>query len=294
MTFDEAVQALAGEETDPIDVLERMLGEWETYSPSAQGLLSRYAQGHDLAEVTPKALYFLIPALAEKGDTASFASLCSLAWESDRLLSALGDDDGALTYGPALISTFGGDVAPLLSLLDHPTADDAARGDAVLVLANLTIRGLVSERLIYDFLANYPSRVTAGPESLVWGSFAVAVATLGFSGLSQAVRTLFDLGRIPRDWLTLDDFWAELRYTQQNGRSLDGEMWVRFDPITDAVAHLCMLADDMDDGAQPNAGRESSVDLLQPVRNPLRALGRNDPCPCGSGRKFKKCCLVTG
>ncbi|NLF16454.1 MAG: hypothetical protein GX595_04250 [Lentisphaerae bacterium] len=20
-------------------------------------------------------------------------------------------------------------------------------------------------------------------------------------------------------------------------------------------------------------------------------VGRNDPCPCGSGRKYKKCCL---
>ena len=23
---------------------------------------------------------------------------------------------------------------------------------------------------------------------------------------------------------------------------------------------------------------------------PSHAVGRNDPCPCGSGRKFKKCC----
>ncbi|HRD91345.1 MAG TPA: SEC-C metal-binding domain-containing protein, partial [Accumulibacter sp.] len=22
-------------------------------------------------------------------------------------------------------------------------------------------------------------------------------------------------------------------------------------------------------------------------------VGRNDPCPCGSGRKFKKCCGAT-
>ncbi|MGA2089400.1 MAG: SEC-C metal-binding domain-containing protein [Stellaceae bacterium] len=22
-------------------------------------------------------------------------------------------------------------------------------------------------------------------------------------------------------------------------------------------------------------------------------LGRNDPCPCGSGRRFKKCCIAT-
>ena len=27
-----------------------------------------------------------------------------------------------------------------------------------------------------------------------------------------------------------------------------------------------------------------------PVRHPAK-VGRNDPCPCGSGRKFKKCCL---
>ena len=23
-------------------------------------------------------------------------------------------------------------------------------------------------------------------------------------------------------------------------------------------------------------------------------VGRNDPCPCGSGKKFKKCCLGKG
>ncbi|WP_027351079.1 SEC-C metal-binding domain-containing protein [Halotalea alkalilenta] len=27
----------------------------------------------------------------------------------------------------------------------------------------------------------------------------------------------------------------------------------------------------------------------EPVRNALKDIGRNDPCPCGSGKKFKKC-----
>jgi len=27
-----------------------------------------------------------------------------------------------------------------------------------------------------------------------------------------------------------------------------------------------------------------------PVSPPIQKAGRNDPCPCGSGRKFKKCC----
>lgn len=33
---------------------------------------------------------------------------------------------------------------------------------------------------------------------------------------------------------------------------------------------------------------------LTPVTQPVRAapkIGRNDPCPCGSGKKFKQCCL---
>jgi len=25
------------------------------------------------------------------------------------------------------------------------------------------------------------------------------------------------------------------------------------------------------------------------VPNPFAGVGRNDPCPCGSGKKFKKC-----
>ncbi|MGI9178782.1 MAG: SEC-C metal-binding domain-containing protein [Pirellulales bacterium] len=28
----------------------------------------------------------------------------------------------------------------------------------------------------------------------------------------------------------------------------------------------------------------------EPIRNLGQKVGRNDPCPCGSGRKFKNCC----
>ncbi|MDO9341390.1 MAG: SEC-C metal-binding domain-containing protein [Bacteroidales bacterium] len=29
-----------------------------------------------------------------------------------------------------------------------------------------------------------------------------------------------------------------------------------------------------------------------PVENTEPIIGRNDPCPCGSGKKYKKCCLM--
>jgi hypothetical protein len=32
--------------------------------------------------------------------------------------------------------------------------------------------------------------------------------------------------------------------------------------------------------------------FVQPPRAASAKVGRNDPCPCGSGRKYKKCCLL--
>ena len=32
----------------------------------------------------------------------------------------------------------------------------------------------------------------------------------------------------------------------------------------------------------------------EPVRNTGKKIGRNDPCPCGSGKKYKACCLRSG
>ncbi len=28
---------------------------------------------------------------------------------------------------------------------------------------------------------------------------------------------------------------------------------------------------------------------IEPIRNRVEKVGRNDPCPCGSGKKYKKC-----
>jgi len=48
---------------------------------------------------------------------------------------------------------------------------------------------------------------------------------------------------------------------------------------------------EMADEADADASEPGAVFAADPVHNPLRHVGRNDPCPCGSGKKFKKCCL---
>jgi len=48
-------------------------------------------------------------------------------------------------------------------------------------------------------------------------------------------------------------------------------------------------------GIDPFAGIGEEADLedeepVQPIRRQAKKVGRNAPCPCGSGRKYKKCC----
>lgn len=48
------------------------------------------------------------------------------------------------------------------------------------------------------------------------------------------------------------------------------------------------------DGPASRRGRRKRAETPAPPPPPpaVRA-GRNDPCPCGSGKKFKRCCRAT-
>ena len=39
------------------------------------------------------------------------------------------------------------------------------------------------------------------------------------------------------------------------------------------------------------AANSIRANTVAPIKRTAPKVGRNDPCPCGSGKKFKKCCL---
>ncbi|MDZ4779023.1 MAG: SEC-C metal-binding domain-containing protein [Planctomycetia bacterium] len=43
-----------------------------------------------------------------------------------------------------------------------------------------------------------------------------------------------------------------------------------------------------------NAADAGEPAKSEPIRNRAQTVGRNDPCPCGSGKKFKNCCMHKG
>ena len=38
-------------------------------------------------------------------------------------------------------------------------------------------------------------------------------------------------------------------------------------------------------------GSQGPTRKIEPIRNRGERVGRNDPCPCGSGKKYKNCCM---
>jgi len=45
---------------------------------------------------------------------------------------------------------------------------------------------------------------------------------------------------------------------------------------------------------QFDAARETAwgnAPVMRPMNSVVGKVGRNDPCPCGSGKKYKRCCI---
>ena len=77
---------------------------------------------------------------------------------------------------------------------------------------------------------------------------------------------------------------------ERDADALDDRMMVLRDPETNPLMSLLMrtLTDD-----EPDDEFDDEPDDLFLDAPPARAapVGRNEPCPCGSGKKYKKCCL---
>jgi hypothetical protein len=65
------------------------------------------------------------------------------------------------------------------------------------------------------------------------------------------------------------------------------------DDLDDLGYDIVGVEDDYADWHSP-AFEEPASTIARPIRNETARVGRNDPCPCGSGKKYKKCCLKRG
>ncbi|NEU98252.1 SEC-C metal-binding domain-containing protein [Bradyrhizobium uaiense] len=114
---------------------------------------------------------------------------------------------------------------------------------------------------------------------------------LGLRELAPLVHRAIDEGRIPEWMARHDEFEQDLADAEQRPADIARFEEAHLGYIEDVVDALAWTEYDDAMGQFADEDFDAEWTPTEPVRNPLRHVGRNDPCPCGSGKKYKKCCL---
>jgi hypothetical protein len=246
-------------------------------------MLEAYTDGSDASDITEDALFFIIHLFGDRGEQRAYRTLCRLMLNEERLIAVLGDQACVETLKGVLIKCFDGDAGPLRTVIESTEAESITRGEAMLALAWLARDGQWPEQEFRDYLRGLLTTLQPRQEDFIWYSIIVVAAILGYRDFAADSSRLMKDGLVPEEWLTmaeLPDLLAAGDATGKNG--LIAEEVVPFDDVIGSLADWPWPDDDEDLEAAPP----------EPYINPLRHVGRNDPCPCGSGKKFKNCHLV--
>jgi hypothetical protein len=198
-----------------------------------------------------------------------------------------------------LACVFDGDEAPLRALIENPLAYEYARASAGLRTYPALIHfGHITLAAVENYFKDLFDHKLEREPSHVWNNLCSVSADLGFAALLPLIHQAFD------DDLC-DPFFDRFEHIEKRITSGGDPRWMRdCEPIDDVVATMETWACfDGSPSPRPSVAGSQYAELLSaprefpslpsvppPPQNP--SVGRNDPCLCGSGRKFKKCCGV--
>jgi uncharacterized protein len=298
MDVETAIRAFASAGHDlPREAMRWSLDHWDEAAPGLLGVLERFADGTDRSEAAVGAAFFILHLAAERRETRAFAPLCRLLRDPEALEEVLGDGV-TTTLKRILIGTYDGDLEALKGVIEAEEVDEYARAGALEVLAYLAATGRVAREEAEAYLLRLHDTLRPQHESFVWYGWTSAVALLGLEAMADVVRRAFGRGLIDPMVTNYDLFGKDLGRTLADPERMAGFRYDNIAPLEDAVGELSRWyafsdAAKRDRTRQRQAARE--VAALEPPQgpavNPYKHVGRNDPCPCGSGKKFKKCCL---
>ncbi len=190
-----------------------------------------------------------------------------------------------------MAGVFDGDPNPLYEVILDVEADEFVRSRMFDALVIVTLRGELPREEAARFLQSCYADLQPQDECYAWQGWQGAIAILGLSQFRPLVEQAFERGFIDPSWLELRHFAQDLQ------RAVDAESPRQYEPneyepFGDVIEELS--------GWAAFAPKREKARVYEdpwnpapwlPAVNPFRNVGRNDPCPCGSGKKFKKCCL---
>ncbi len=89
-------------------------------------------------------------------------------------------------------------------------------------------------------------------------------------------------------WISVGNYVTDLIFKmEQLDEGFVGSTWVE----SRAIKEEATPASEIEKQQQAAIAGTEADKKLEPIRNLGPRVGRNDPCPCGSGKKYKQCCM---
>ncbi|MGV7030330.1 DUF1186 domain-containing protein [Methylobacterium symbioticum] len=271
------IEALSGSLHLPKAALREALERPEVLAPETLRLLEKSASGADLEEAEASLMFWGLHVLAHARDGRALPPLLRLLRQDGDTVDAYLGDAVTTTLAKVVASLFDGDPAPIFALILDSTVDDPVRQALFSACITLCHTGRIPREALHALLVRFDEASAAVEEAPAWIGWEEAIAQLGFRDLAPRVEAARRDGRITDEFSDFAWFKETLRKAEARPDDLR-----RFDRWSYGT-----LDDPLDDLAWTAEGAG------EPQRNPYKDVGRNDPCPCGSGKKFKKCCLPT-
>jgi len=260
------------------------------------------------AEADDEALpLYALHLCAEMKTRAAFPRYLALCRLPSTLLGfVLGD---VLTEGmPQMLArTCHGRIGELKGLAEDRAADEFSRSSGMRALFNLHVEDAISRD---DLIGYCRGLLDGGLEpfpSNIWSVVACIAADLHAGELLPLIERAYANGWVEDMFQSLESIqetlaqsreaaWARAMQFHAGFRSTDLEMaayatnWDNgpIEPQSNTASLLDILRETPSLGSQ---GVPAPQLPLEPRVVAGSKVGRNEPCPCGSGKKFKKCCI---
>ncbi|WP_019904747.1 DUF1186 domain-containing protein [Methylobacterium sp. 77] len=271
----ELIEVLSAAKHLPKEAVLQAVANPSDIADAVLAVLGLAAEGKDLDEAQGNLLFWGLHILAAGRETRAFAPLMELLRRQDAdTLDALLGDALTTTMAKVIVSVFNGDVAPMHALLLDSTVDGFARNEVFAALAFLTQTGRIDRAQTHDLLVRFDDKRAAVEVDIGWVGWEETIALLGFADLALRSTAARADGRLTNEFSDAQWFHTTLRRATAKPDDLQRFDSRNYGTFDDPVTELHWTAE--------GAGL--------PIRNPVK-IGRNDPCPCGSGKKYKKCCL---
>ncbi len=297
MTPSEIMHDLARDDMFPRAAMAAAREDRETMVPIFVDLVTRLAV-QDIPDMQDDDVTALIPVfrlLGEFREPSAYRPMLKLLRQSDESLNYLLGDTVTETSFLVVAGTFDGDLQPLFEAIEDPEAYEFARCALMNALVKIAQLHPDHRATIESYFRTFRRRRPDVPAEEVLIGWMDGIANLGLEDMTEEVRTAFEMGLIPDDYCDFGEFLEDLQATRDaDGAPANRRYQTHL--ITDAIDELsrwhgfsdAFFAELKRYKARNVLSTPPSADTFM---HETPQVGRNDPCPCGSGKKFKKCCL---